>query len=454
MPGSAAVKTEVRATALLAGPMIASLLVQVANGFVDTVMLGRFHPEHLAAGALGSSLWVFVMLAGVGFSMGISPIVAQLNGAGKSDEIAGVFHQGVWLCVLLGVLSFVVLRSIGGILIHLQIDPPLIPLTRSYLSIVAWGMAVSQVYLAGRFVSEGIEYAVPMMIIQLVLLPLNALGNYALIFGNWGFPALGVTGAAISTSFVMILGVVLMFAYLALDRRYRYLHLFDSFQLPVPRQIGKILVISIPIAISMMLESGLFTAVSLLMARLGAITLGGHQIAINYASLMFMIPLGFSMAATVRVGNAVGRGDYTDAARRGQVAIAMATVFMLFSATIIFLFNDVIAAIYTNDAQVISVASSLLIMAGIFQISDGVQISTVGALRGYKDTRFPMYIAVLGYWVVGFPCAWYMAFKLQLGGQGLWWGLISGLTITAVLLLVRFRIISTSYRVSLTRHAQ
>ena len=433
------IKSEVKSMTLLAGPIIGASLVQVANGFVDTIMLGRFNPQHLAAGALGASLWIFVILAGMGFSMGLAPIIAQLKGAGENEKIAGFFQQGIWLCLIFGILMFILLRIIANSLALLDQDPAIVPLTKNYLYIVSWGLIASQLYLAGRYLSDGIEFTRPMLFIQLVLLPLNAFGNYLLIFGNWGFPKLGVSGAAIATSIAMIVSLLLMLLNLKLNRQYRELRLFECFQGPRIKPLLEILVISTPIAIALILETTLFVSIAILMGKLGVLSLAGHQIAINYASLMFMIPLGLSMAATVRVGNAVGRSEFADAKLRGWVAIGLSLVFMICSAIILLLFNEQIARIYTNDDQVITVAAGLLTLAGIFQISDGIQVSASGALRGYKDTKIPMMINFFGYWIIGFPLAYYLCFELNYAALGLWWGLIGGLTATAVLVLIRYK---------------
>ena len=439
------IRTEIKATCLLAGPIIAASFVQVANGFIDTVMLGRFNAEHLAAGALGASLWMFAILAGMGFSMGVAPIVAQHNGAQRNHLIANVFQQGVWICIVLAIMTFLGLRTIGDLLAIIDTDPAIVPLTKEYLLIVSWGVALSQIYMAGQYLSEGIEYTRPLMLIQLSLLPVNALGNYALIFGNWGFPELGVTGAAISTSITLGLGLVFMIINLVYNKRYQKFDLFKNFKGFDFIQTKEILVISVPIALSMIFEGSLFTAISLLMGKLGVYPLAGHQVAINYASLMFMIPLGLSIAATVRVGNAIGRKDYGEARLRGWVTIALSMAFMVGSAIILLLFNQQIAMVYTTDESVIPVAATLLTLAGVFQISDGIQVSAAGALRGYKDTQIPMYICLLGYWIIGFPCAYYLGLKLGYHAPGLWWGLIVGLTLAAILLVSRYHLISKKY---------
>lgn len=448
MSFSQLIKHEVKSTTQLAGPIIGASLIQVANGFVDTVMLGRFNPQHLAAGALGASLWIFVILIGLGFSMGLAPIIAQLKGARRDTEIAAVFQQGVWLCLILGIMMFTLLRVIANSLEFFGQDPSIVPLTKAYLYIVSWGMVASQLYLAGRYLSDGIEYTRPMLMIQLLLLPLNAFGNYLLIFGNLGFPQMGVTGAAVATSVSMFAGLMLMILNLKANRRYHEYALFNHFQMPRIKPLYDILVISVPIAIALILETSLFVSIALLMGKLGVLPLAGHQIAVNYASLMFMIPLGFSAAATVRVGNAVGRKDHTDAKIRGWVAIGLSMAFMICSATILLLFNEQIARIYTTDSEVIAIAAGLLSLAGLFQISDGIQVSASGALRGYKDTKIPMLINFLGYWIIGFPLAYYLGFKLNYQQTGLWWGLIVGLTTTAVMLLIRFRLYSDSGGVS------
>ena len=432
------VKTEVKATLMLAGPMIVTSLIQVAHGLVDTIMLGHFDVQHLAAGALGASLWLLVMLTGLGLAMGLTPIIAQLKGAGQIDKIGEQFQQAVWFNLLLGLIAFLILRNFGQVLNWIGTDASLIALTKRYLGVIALGVALMQLSLAGRFLSEGIEYAKPMMLIQMLLLPLNILGNYVFIFGHWGAPALGVYGAGISTLIGLTLGFVLMLLNVLFNPRYRRYALFKQFSGPKLASLKQISVIGVPVAIAMMLEQALFTSVTLLMGKLGAIPLAAHQVAINYAAMMFMVPVGLSLAATVRVGNAMGRKDFVSARRCGWVAVCLAMGFMGVSAIVLMLFNHFIASLYTNDVQVIEFASGLLILAAVFQVSDGLQVSTAGALRGMKDTKIPMLLNLLGYWVIGFPMAYILAFPLAYRASGLWWGLIIGLTVTAVCLALRF----------------
>ncbi|KAA3623521.1 MAG: MATE family efflux transporter [Proteobacteria bacterium] len=303
-------------------------------------------------------------------------------------------------------------------------------------------MPAACVSMAPRRVAEGCGHTKPMMIILALLLPLNVLGNYALVFGNFGFPALGATGAAWSTALGLWIGAVLMFGWIFVSRQLPDIDVGSVKSRPSLPRVAELARLGVPISITMVMETGLFSAVAVLMGRFGAVALAAHQIAINYAALMFMVPVGLTMAITVRVGQALGAGDRRGARFRGRVGIGAAGAFMLCSATVMLAIPESIASIYTADREVIELASQLLILAALFQFFDGLQVAATGALRGYKDATLPMVVCLVSYWLCGFPVSWYAAFEIGAGPRGLWMGLVGGLVLAALLLNVRYELIS------------
>jgi len=425
-------------TLLLAGPLVVAQLLQVGMGFIDTVMAGRINAEVLAAVGLGSSLWGLMLLACIGATLAISPLVAHLNGAGDEQAIAGEFQQGLWVAILVGIVAVPLTYGLAAALPALNVDPEIAPLAGDYLRTSAWGMPGLCLYLAPRYLNEGLSNTKPVMLVQFLLLPLNVLGNYLFMFGAFGITPMGASGAALSTAIGLWLGALMMFAYLWRGKRFRPLALFEQFSGPRPKEIWRILKLGLPIAVAIIMEVGMFSAVAIMMGSLGKVEMAAHQIALNYAAMMFMLPLSISQAITIRVGHAAGAGDLPLAIIRGQQGVVMAGGIMALSATMLLLFPELIVALYTNDAAVANMAMSLLFAAALFQFSDGLQVSASGALRGLKDTAVPMFITMFAYWAVGFPFAWIIGIQWGVGPQGLWGGLAVGLTTAALLLNLRF----------------
>jgi len=433
---------EISATARLGGPLIVAQVFQVGMGFTDTVMAGHISTRDLAAIAIGTTLWLPIYLTTIGLLTVVSPTVAQLRGADRLEEIGPLYRQALWLALLVAVFITPLTAHIGVLGTWIGVDQEIVPVSNAYLAAVSWGMPAVCLYLALRFVGEGIGFTRPVMYIQFAALIANFLGNYVLMFGKLGFPALGAVGAGWSTAVVMWLDAVLIIVYGAFHSRFRELNLFARFEPPSGRGILTLLRIGLPIAATMVMETSLFAAVSLLMGTIGKVAVAAHQVAINYASLMFMIPLGLSMATTVRVGQAVGAGDFSSSRQPGFVGIGMAVVAMGVSALVMFVIPEKIVGIYTSEPDVATLAVELLYLAALFQVSDGLQVGAVGALRGLRDTTWPMCITFVAYWILGLPLAYWLGIKLELGPSGLWAGLIVGLTFAAVFLTVRFWILS------------
>ncbi len=429
---------EIRALLSIGGPLIAAQLAQMSMGFFDTVMMGRVGSTELAAVAIGTGLWHALFLFALGTLMALSPSVAQLHGAGRIADIAPVVRQALWLSLALGLFCFLSLRHLEGLLRLIGVEPAIVAIADDYLSALSWGMLPVFAGMALRLFSEGLGRTRPVLLISLLGLVVNIIANYVLIFGHWGFPALGATGCGMATAISMGVILVGMGALLYWNRCYRVYDLFQCWDWPCWRILRPLLALGLPIGIGLFLETAVFAAVALLLGTLGAVAAAAHQVALNVAGMTFMIPLGLSMATTVRVGHAIGRGDPEAARFSGWIGIGLSGLFMATMAVLIFVNHQIIARFYTDDLEVVAVAAGLLQLAALFQISDGLQVGALGALRGLKDTRVPMLIVVIAYWLVAFPLAWQLGIRQGWGPAGPWIGLIAGLTVAAVLLNARF----------------
>ena len=426
----------------LAGPLVANNLALAGMSFADTVMAGRLGTVDLAAVAVGGSAWMVVFLFGLGMLMAVSPVVAHTYGAGRWEDAGSVLRQALWLSQALAVLAFLVLLGAGPLLAAIGVDPGVVPLTSGYLFAISFGLPGVFAFLAMRFMSEGVGWTRPIMFAAAVGLVVNVFGNWVLMYGNLGFPRLGAVGCGIASAIAMWSMFATMLIYMLRSRRYDAFALWTRFERPRWPVQREVLGLGFPIAASVEAEAGLFAGAALIMATLGATQVAGHQIAINYAGTMFMVPLAFHSATTIRVGQALGRGETRQARRAGWTGIALCGLFMLASAFVLFLFRDRIAAFYTNDPELLPLATALLTMAMVFQVSDGLQVGAAGALRGFKDTRVPMLMNVGSYWLLAFPMAWYAGVHAGLGPIAVWVALIVGLTVTALLLNTRFMLLS------------
>ena len=436
-------KEEYLALLVLAGPIIVGQVAQVATGFTDTVMAGRLGPEDLAAIAVGVNLWIPILLFCIGIMMAVSSMVSHYYGAGQGEDIKDLMRQALLLAAALGLGAMLVVRALAGLLGLLQIDPAVSPIAAEYIRAVSWGMPAVAGYLALRFMSEGIGFTRPMMVIQLIGLAFNVVGNYILMFGKFGVPAMGAVGAGWATAIVMWLNLFMLMGYISVHARFRVIRRYSPGSWEW-RRLGEMLRLGIPIALALLSEVGMFAGVALLMGRLGVIEVAAHQVAFNFASIMFMIPLGISSATTIRVGHAMGAGSLARARFRGTAGISLAGLCMLGTASVMLVFPQLIVSIYTDDMAVRQMAVSLLLMAAVFQLSDGIQVAAAGALRGLKDTVVPMLAIFVIYWLFGLPLSYFLGFTRAYGPQGLWFGLIASLTVAAIWLVWRFLRMSRS----------
>ena len=436
--------TELRRTGLLAAPLIAGHLSTGLISFVDSVLAGRHGTNTLAAVTIGTALWWLPMMLPIGALMAVPASVSQLDGAGRRGEIGALFRQALWLSLALGLMLFVLQSVIGYALAPIGIAPEIIPGARAFLDGIRWGVPALTLYYCMRYLSDGLHWTLPTMLLGfgglLLLIPLG----YVLTFGALGLPELGAGGLGIASAIVLWTQAIAFALYLRRARRFADLQLFARFERPHWPTIRGLLATGLPIGVTWLMEGSLFIVTALLIGRLGELPAAAHQIAINVASLCFMVPMGLAEATTVRVGHALGRGLGSVGVRRAAFAgYALVLGTQTLSGLTLLLGNEAIVALYTHDAAVAGLAASLLLYAAAFQFPDGVQVLSAGALRGLKDTRVPMLLAAFAYWGVGMPLGAMLG--LGLGGwfpasgpRGMWAGLIAGLLVAALLLTGRF----------------
>ncbi|HSN18221.1 MAG TPA: MATE family efflux transporter [Gammaproteobacteria bacterium] len=418
-------------------PIMVHNLALVGMGLTDAVMAGLLGAKTLAGVAVGSSAWAPVFLFSLGLLMAQSPTAAHLFGAGKQRDIGRYARQMAWISQLVGWVGFFLLRNLQPFLQAIHIEPEIVPVADGYLKAVAWGLPGLCLYQVLRFTSEGIGRTRVLVAMACGGLLVNGVLDYVFMYGKLGFPAMGATGTGYATAITQWLMFFGMLLYVTRRVHYKPLGVFSGFDWPEAEKFRELLFLGVPIAVSIFMESSLFSGVGLMMGTLGTDIVAAHQIALNYASFVFMVPMSIALAISVRVGHALGRGDRAEARLAGFTGIGLCLCFEVLSALSMALLPHQIVGLYTHDAAVAQIAVGLLYMGAIMQLSDGLQVSAMGALRGYKDTAIPTLITVLAYWGVGFPLAWLAGIPLHLGPQMIWAGFIGGLTVAAVLLTIR-----------------
>ncbi len=434
--------TEVEKTIKLASPLILGQIASMAIGFVDSVMAGRIDALALAAVAIGNAVWIAGLLFIIGVLMAIPPHISQLAGAGRVRETGAYLHQATFLAIALALGFFLFLRSAAPILNFTHVDPEIIPVALGYLDAISWGAPGICGFLLLRYLSEGLSLTRPAMYFGFLGLLINIPANYILMFGHLGFPAMGAVGCGYASSLVLWIQFIGILLYIRHHGQYQDARLFKEICRPEWQTVKEILHIGLPIGLATFIEGSLFVTVALLMGSLGPVTAAAHQIAINFAALVFMVPLGLSMAITVRVGNAVGRRDADGVRRAASAGFTIVLITQLFSAGFMLLFPDLIATLYTDDAEVRKMVFGLLFLAAIFQLPDGFQVAGAGALRGLKDTKIPMLFTIIAYWLIGLPLGYGLGIYAGYGAEGMWSGLIAGLSVAAILMIVRFQLLS------------
>jgi MATE family multidrug resistance protein len=431
---------EIRRTLHLAAPVIIGQLAVFSMNFVDTVMSGRLPNREIALAALGigGAVWSSMLMFVLGTLMVVQPSVAQLDGALRRREAAAQTRQALWIACALAVPYFLLCYFSQPLLMAFDIDPAIVPTAAAYLRAMSWGAPGLCLVFLLRFFSEGTGHTRPTMLYGVAGALLNIPLNYVLMFGKLGVPAMGTVGVGYATSIVIWLQFLMLFFYIRSHRHYEPFELMSQLEKPHWREIWGLLKVGVPIAVAIFVEGSLFVMAALLIGRLGPVPAAAHLIAINFAALVFMIPVGLSSAISIRVGNAVGRGDPAGARYVGFIGIMIILVIQTISAAAILLFPGAIVRLYTDDAVIAPLAVSLLFYAAVFQYPDGLQMVASGALRGFKDTRMPVVYMVISFWIVGLTLGYHLTFAREMGPAGMWIGMIAGLSVAAVLLLRRF----------------
>lgn len=426
----------------LALPIVLTQLSQMGMGVADTIMAGRYGAADLAGVALGGNFfWPTVMLLG-GVIMAIVPSVAQLHGGGRQAAAGEVVRQAAWIGLTGGALLVAAYRNSEALYRFIGVDPQAVPIAVGYLEALSWGTPGLLGYLALRYLCEGMSWTLPAMLVAALGLVIKVPLNYLFIYGGAGIPAMGGVGCGWSSAVVMWLEFIVL-ALVVVRSRMQVTGLFARFSAPDPRAIGRLIRLGLPIGLTTFLEFSMFSIVTLLVGRLGVDAVAAHQIAANVGGLTFMVPMALGMAVAIRVGFNVGAGDVEGARRSGWVAIGLSFVFAAAAAVLLFVFRGFIAGLYTNDPVVLTVAMELMVFVAVYQFVDDTQVTALGSLRGFKDTRTPMIIALVAYWTVGLPVGtvlglgWVVLPGFE-GVRGFWVGLACGLTVAALVLTLRF----------------
>jgi multidrug resistance protein, MATE family len=438
--------TEIKECLVLAVPLAGAQLSQSATTFVDTVMMGILGSQVIAAGALGAATFHLMMYVSTGIISAVSPLTAEAYGAGKVEQVGRVVRQGLWLSVILAVPVTLLIWHGGLLLRLLGQNPETVALAEAYLKAIAWGYFPGLGFAALRNFVSSLSKPRPVIATMVAGTLFNIAGNYVLMFGKLGFPALGLAGIGWASAlsywgmFAALAIYILCQHQLRIYNAFSNLHQFES------KILRELVRVGLPIGILAAAEGGFFTFVTFLMGQLGTVTLAAHQIALQTAVVTFMIPLGISFATTIRVGQLMGQENPKRARLAGFVGIGIAGVFMAMMGILFWTFPEKIVSLYidTTDPKnepVVSLAKTLLGVAAMFQIADGIQVSAVGALRGLKDTRIPLFIGIFAYWGIGLTCGYTLGFLLGFGSVGLWWGLAIGLAVAAGVLTWRFHTI-------------
>lgn len=430
--------------AKIVGPILITQVALYLMSFFDILMTGRYDTYHLAGVTIGSSFWVPVYTGLSGILMGLTPIIAQQIGGRRHEEVRPSVQQGLYVSILLSAIVFSILLVIGSFFVYtMPLEPEVQIVASQYLKGLSIGLFPLFAYTVLRSFFDALGATRVSMFIILLSAPINVLLNFLLIFGNFGFPELGGAGAGYASGITY--WIVFFIACLIAWRRrpFEQFILFNRWDSISFKRWKEILRIGIPIGLSIFVETSIFSVVTLLMAKYSTEVISAHQIALNFSSLLYMIPLSISMGATILVGQAVGGTQYGDAKQYSFLGVGFAIGFSFLSIAILLIFREQIAALYTTDAGMISLAAQFFFYAAFFQLSDAIQAPIQGALRGYKDVNMTFIVGVISFWVIGLPVGHVVATYTDFGPFGYWVGLIVGLLVGAVTLSVRLVFIQT-----------
>jgi MATE family multidrug resistance protein len=429
----------------LAWPLLIAQVTQTLMGVSDTIMAGRYSYTDMAAVAIGFSLTMPVLMFIQGVTLGLSPIISRLQGSNQNSKVANALHQCVWLSLMLSVLALLLVFSVSPLLANVEMEADVRTITVDYIIYILLAAPGFALYQSLRNCCEGLSSTRPTMIIMFAGLLVNIPANYIFINGLFGVPQMGGAGCGIATLLVIYVMAFVTLFYMMAGKKLKQYELFTKFHWPkLDLQLTQ-LKIGLPIAFTIVFEVTLFGVVALLLARFGAEVVASHQIALNFSSLMFMLPMSIGMAVAIRIGHSVGKEDALNAKISVYCALVCSIFIALFTATMTVILSTEISALYTENKGVITMASSLLFFAALFQFSDGIQVVSANALRGYKDTNAMLILSFVSYWLVGLPVGIMLGLTDWLfpamAAKGFWIGFISGLSCAAVLMFWRVSVI-------------
>lgn len=438
MKNSLSYREHFRRNITLAYPVVLSQLGQVMVAVVDSAMVGQTGSIPLAAASLANSI-TFIMIAfAIGISYAITPLIAAADGQGRAREISEILRHGLVLNIFAGLMIFILIASGSGLLHYMGQDPEVVKLAIPYMGIIAFSIVPLMVFQTFRQFTEGLSQTRQAMVITIASNLLNILLNYLLIFGKWGFPALGLNGAGWATLISRVVMALAMFLFVAYAPRFASYIKNLQFKRFYKERFNRLLGLGIPSGMQFLFEVSAFSLAAVMVGWLGAEALAAHQIGISLASITFMMASGVSAASTIRIGNQLGRKDIPTLRVAGFSNFLLIVAFMAVSGVLFIVFRDFLPTLFIADADVIATASGLLIIAAFFQIFDGVQVVSLGILRGLQDVKVPTLATFIAYWIIGLPVGYLLAFHYDYGIKGVWYGLSLGLGVTAITMFYRF----------------
>ncbi len=429
---------EIKKTVRLSIPIVVGQLGQMLMSVVDTIMVGKLGATPLAAASLANSMFILVMVVGFGLTMAVTPLTAMTSGAGKDKECGIVLRQGLLVNFFSGVILCAITFLLSETIPYLNQPPEIVAPASFFMKILGVSLLPLMVFQSYRQFAEGVSFLKPAMVIMLLANLVNIIGNWIFIYGNLGMPALGLTGAGISTTgsrvFMAIALMVVVTKSLKMKRFDPFLN-FHEINFPM---IKRLLSIGIPAGLQYFFEVSAFSASAVMIGWMGTTALAAHQIALNLASISFMVAMGISSAATIRVSNAVGRQDVRGTRMAGFSASILCALFMASAGLVFIVFRHDLPGFYIADNAVIDITASLLIIVAFFQVSDGTQAVGIGILRGLTDMKIPTLITLVAYWFMGLPSGYILAFRFDMGIFGIWYGLLISLTASGIFMMIRF----------------
>ena len=446
--------SEIKNIVIIGLPIFGSQTSYMLMGVTDTIVAGRANTTDLAALAIGNSIFNPLWFALSGVLFAVTPIVAQLFGAKNFIEIENKVRQILWMSLVVGLVLSIILVNIGPLIKLLPIDLEVSVITSEYLKALAIGAVFMGLFTCLRCFSEGMTLTLPVFYVAFTGMLINIPLDIILVNGLFGFPKLGGVGCGYATSLIAIFQTIAISVLIIKSQKYKKVRIFKAIKLPKMETIKEVFKLGIPIGFGIFIELSMFSGAALIISALGVGVIASHTIAINITSTFFMLPLAFGLATATRVGNLIGEERLLDAKFSAGSSLLLCFMIAIVTTATIFIFREFLVSLYTSDPEVIALGVSLLLYAAIFQIPDGVQMSAVGSLRGFKDTFVPMILILISYWLIALPAGFFMTYGVigpKLGASGMWIGMILGLTVFCFLGIIRLkRVIDTNLKTVMT----